>query len=112
MRRVVAAVAPIPAKVILETHYLDEQQIRRVCEIAVEVGMAWVKTATGWAPTGATVEKVAIIADQLKGRIKIKGAGGIRDLDTVRALYRLGATQKLLEQLEQNPELFPELQDE
>jgi deoxyribose-phosphate aldolase len=121
MRRVVAAVAPIPAKVILETHYLDEQQIRRVCEIAVEVGMAWVKTATGWAPTGATVEKVAIIADQLKGRIKIKGAGGIRDLDTVRALYRLGvrrfgmsanATQKLLEQLEQNPEQFPELQDE
>ncbi len=46
MRRVVAAVAPIPAKVILETHYLNEQQIRRVCEIAVEVGMAWVKTAT------------------------------------------------------------------
>ena len=46
-----------------------------MCEIAVEVGMKWVKTSTGWAPTGATVEKVSIIADQLKGRIDIKGAG-------------------------------------
>ncbi len=63
---------PGPAKVILETHYLNEEQIRRVCEIAVEVGMKWVKTSTGWAPTGATVEKVSIIADQLKGRIDIK----------------------------------------
>nr|WP_261232010.1 deoxyribose-phosphate aldolase [Serratia entomophila] len=120
LRRVVEAAAPMPAKVILETHYLNEQQIRRVCDIAVEVGMAWVKTSTGWAPTGATVEKVAIIADQLRGRIQIKGAGGIRDLDTVRALYRLGvrrfgmsaaATQRVLEQLEQDPGLFPELND-
>ncbi len=79
LRRVVEAAAPVPAKVILETHYLNEEQIRRVCEIAVEVGMKWVKTSTGWAPTGATVEKVRIIADQLKGRIDIKGAGGIRD---------------------------------
>ncbi|RCU22132.1 2-deoxyribose-5-phosphate aldolase, partial [Acinetobacter baumannii] len=66
LRRVVEAAAPVPAKVILETHYLNEEQIRRVCEIAVEVGMKWVKTSTGWAPTGATVEKVRIIADQLK----------------------------------------------
>lgn len=120
LRRVVEAAAPVPAKVILETHYLNEQQIRTLCEIAVEVGMAWVKTATGWALTGATVEKVAVIADQLRGRIQIKGAGGIRDLATIRALYRLGArrfgmsaatTQKVLEQLEQDPSLFPELHD-
>ena len=120
LRRVVEAAAPIPAKVILETHYLNEEQIRKVCDIAVDVGMAWVKTSTGWAPTGATEEKVAIIADQLRGRIQIKGAGGIRDLNTVRMLYRLGvrrfgmsaaATQQVLEQLEQNPNLFPELND-
>lgn len=50
LRRVVEAAAPVPAKVILETHYLNEEQIRRVCEIAVEVGMKWVKTSTGWRP--------------------------------------------------------------
>ena len=111
LRRVVEAAAPVPAKVILETHYLNEEQIRRV-------GMKWVKTSTGWAPTGATVEKVSIIADQLKGRIDIKGAGGIRDLATVRALYQLGvrrfgmshgAVTKVLAELEQHPERFPEL---
>lgn len=89
-----------------------------MCDIAVEVGMKWVKTSTGWAPTGATVEKVSIIADQLKGRIDIKGAGGIRDLATVRALYQLGvrrfgmshgAVTKVLAELEQHPERFPEL---
>ncbi|WP_058911477.1 deoxyribose-phosphate aldolase [Entomohabitans teleogrylli] len=118
LRRVVEAAAPVPAKVILETHYLNEQQIRRVCDIAVEVGMKWVKTSTGWAPTGATPEKVRIIADQLQGRIDIKGAGGIRDLATVRELYRLGvrrfgmslnAVTQVLAQLEQDPSLFPEL---
>lgn len=80
--------------------------------------MKWVKTSTGWAPTGATVEKVRIIADQLKGRIDIKGAGGIRDLAAVRALYQLGvrrfgmshgAVTKVLAELEQHPERFPEL---
>jgi deoxyribose-phosphate aldolase len=49
LRRVVEAAAPVPAKVILETHYLNEEQICRVCDIAVEVGMKWVKTSTGWA---------------------------------------------------------------
>ena len=54
----------------------------------------------------------------LKGRIDIKGAGGIRDLATVRALYQLGvrrfgmshgAVTKVLAELEQHPERFPEL---
>lgn len=116
--RVVEAAAPVPAKVILETHHLTEKQIRRVCDIAIEVGMAWVKTSTGWAPTGATVEAVSIIADQLKGRIGIKAAGGIRDLETLRKLYTLGVrrfgvststTLKILEQVEKNPSAFPEL---
>lgn len=120
LQRVVEAAAPVEAKVILETHYLNEEQIRKVCDIAIETGMKWIKTSTGWAPTSATPEKVAIIADQLKGRIQIKGAGGIRDLDSVRTLYRLGVRRfgmsqnsvaKILEQLEQDPALFPELNE-
>ncbi len=75
---VVEAAAPVPAKVILETHYLNEEQICRVCDIAVEVGMKWVKTSTGWAPTGATPEKVSIIAGQLKVASTSK-ARGIRE---------------------------------
>ena len=118
LKAVVDAAHPIPAKVILETHYLNEQQIRTVCDLAVEAGMAWIKTATGWAPTGATPEKVSIIADQLKGRIGIKASGGIRDLELVKTLYDLGVrrfglslatTVKILADLEKNPQLFAAL---
>ena len=118
LRRVVDAAAPVPAKVILETHYLNEEQIRRVCDIAVEVGMKWVKTSTGWAPTGATVANLTIIADQVRGRVGLKAAGGVRTLDDVRAFYRLGvrrfgmslsSARTLLERLDAEPESFPEL---
>ena len=69
LRRVVEAAAPVPAKVILETHYLNEQQIRR-CAISPSRS-AWPgENLHRLAPTGATVEKVAIIADQLRGRIQ------------------------------------------
>lgn len=115
---VVQAAHPVKAKVIVETHYMNEEQLRTLSDIAVDCGMAWVKTATGWTPTGATRENVAIIADQLKGRIGIKASGGIRDLELIKDLYALGVrrfglsistTKKVLEQLEENPELFPEL---
>ena len=118
LKAVVKAAHPIPAKVILEAHYLNEEQIRKVCDVAVEAGMQWIKTGTGWTPTGATVENISIIADQLKGKISIKASGGIRDLELIRELYKKGArrfglsiatTTKVLEQLEAQPELFPEL---
>ncbi|RKF18785.1 deoxyribose-phosphate aldolase [Alginatibacterium sediminis] len=115
----VAAAGEVPAKVILETHYLNEAQIRRVCDIAITAGMTWIKTSTGWAESGATVEKVSIIADQVKGRIGIKAAGGIRDLELIKQLYALGVRRfglslstatMVLSQLEQQPELFRELE--
>lgn len=90
LRDVVQAVH-IPAKVILETHYLKRSQIERACDICVQVGAAFVKTSTGWADTGATVENVGWIAARVAGRTGIKAAGGIRDLDTLLHMYRLGA---------------------
>ncbi|MDG3085348.1 deoxyribose-phosphate aldolase [Vibrio hannami] len=114
----VHAAHPVEAKTILETHYLNEEQIRKVCDIAVESGMAWIKTATGWTPSGATVENISIIADQLDGKIGIKASGGIRSLELIKELYSLGVrrfglsigtTKTVLEQLEAQPELFSEL---
>lgn len=73
LRRVVEAAAPVPAKVILETHYLNEELIRRVCDIAVEVGMKWVKTSTGWAPTAPRWKKSASLPTSLKAESISKG---------------------------------------
>ncbi len=50
----------MPLKVILECHHLTDAQIAEASVIAVDAGAAWVKTGTGWAPTGATLENVKI----------------------------------------------------
>lgn len=90
MRSVIGAVE-VPVKVILETHYLTDEEIRRACELCIAAGAKFVKTATGWAPTGATIKNIALIASCVGNRIGIKAAGGIRDLDTLLKMYQLGA---------------------
>ena len=78
-------------KVILECHWLAEEEIARACEWCAEAGAAWVKTGTGWAPTGATVERIALMSKAVAGRCQVKAAGGIRSLATLQALYDAGA---------------------
>lgn len=90
IRAVVEAAGGVPVKVILECHWLTPEQIRLASELCVEAGAAWVKTGTGWAPTGATLDNLAIIRDAVGGRAGIKASGGVRDLATVVAMYRLG----------------------
>ena len=88
---VVAAAGGRPVKVILECHWLTDEEIARACEWCVEAGAAWVKTGTGWAPTGATVERIALMSKTVAGRCQVKAAGGIRSLATLQVLYDAGA---------------------
>jgi deoxyribose-phosphate aldolase len=80
-----------PVKVILECHYLIENQILRACDLAITAGAAFVKTGTGWAPTGATLENILLIKQHVGNDIGIKASGCIRDLDTLLAMFNLGA---------------------
>jgi deoxyribose-phosphate aldolase len=82
-----------PVKAILECHYLDDRRVRQACDLAITAGAAFVKTGTGWAPTGATLANVALIKAHVSDRIGIKAAGGIRDLETLLQMRRLGATR-------------------
>ena len=90
IRAVVEAAGEVPVKVILECHWLTAEQIRIGSGLCVEAGAKWVKTGTGWAPTGATLENVAIIRDAVNGRAGIKASGGVRDIETLMAMYQLG----------------------
>jgi deoxyribose-phosphate aldolase len=83
--------ASVPLKVILETCYLSNDEIERTTEICVGVKAAYVKTSTGFATGGATVEAVKVMLDAAKGRIKVKASGGIRDRETALAYVRMGA---------------------
>jgi deoxyribose-phosphate aldolase len=90
IRVVVAAAQGVPVKVILEAHYLTDEQIVRASRLCVRAGAAFVKTGTGWAPTGATLHNVAVIRSAIGQSARIKAAGGVRDLPTVIEMLRLG----------------------
>lgn len=78
-------------KVILETAALNEQQIALGCACCVDAGADYVKTSTGFhAGGGATVETVALLREHAPG-LKVKAAGGIRDLPTALGMIEAGA---------------------
>jgi deoxyribose-phosphate aldolase len=93
IRGVVQAAEGIPVKVILEAHYLTDEEIIRGSRIAVRAGAAFVKTGTGWTPTGATLHNVRLIKSAVGDAAGVKAAGGVRDLQTVIEMVRLGATR-------------------
>lgn len=78
-------------KVILETGSLTEDEIMRVCEIAMRVGAEFVKTSTGYGPRGATVEDIRLIRRIVGSVCRVKASGGIRDLAAVTAMIEAGA---------------------
>ncbi|MGQ9501735.1 MAG: deoxyribose-phosphate aldolase [Anaerolineae bacterium] len=91
IRGVVEVANGVPVKVILECYYLTDDEIRRGCELCIQAGAAFVKTGTGWAPTGATLENIALIKACVGDAIGIKASGGIRGLETLTEMYRRGA---------------------
>ena len=91
IRAVVDEAEETPVKVILEAHYLSDDQIRRGAELCLRAGAAFVKTSTGWTPTGATPHNISLIKSVVGDKARIKAAGGIRDLAGLVELYRRGA---------------------
>jgi len=90
---VVAVAGGKIVKVILECCYLDRDQKMAACEAAVEAGASFVKTSTGTAPGGATVEDVALLRSQVPDNVGVKAAGGIRTLADALAMIEAGATR-------------------
>jgi len=78
-------------KVIIECCYLSDGQKRAAMEAAVEAGADYVKTSTGFGPSGASVKDVRLMKDALKGRARIKAAGGIKTLADMMAMQEAGA---------------------
>ncbi len=77
-------------KVIIEAPVLTEEEIKRVCDICVNEGAAFIKTGTGFSgPT--TVDMVKTIKKIVGNNIKIKAAGGINDVETAMAMIKAGA---------------------
>ena len=80
-------------KVIFENAYLDNAQKIRLCEICGELRADWVKTSTGYAPSGATLDDLRLMRSHSPTHVQVKAAGGVRDLDMALAVREVGATR-------------------
>jgi deoxyribose-phosphate aldolase len=78
-------------KVIIETAYLTTEQIREACMICQDAGADFVKTSTGYAPSGAKVEDIRLMRETLSSMIGIKASGGIKTLNFALELIKAGA---------------------
>lgn len=93
IRAVVQAAGSAKVKVILETVFLSREEKIRACELSREAGAAFVKTCTGFAGGGATVEDILLMKSIVGNHCEVKASGGIRDLITAEALLKAGATR-------------------
>jgi len=93
IKAVVDAAQGVPVKSILEIAYLTDDEIKRGSELAVEAGVTFVKTGTGWGPKPTTVDTIRLIKETIGDSAKIKAAGGVRDLDTIYAMKEAGCSR-------------------
>ncbi|MEF8802534.1 MAG: deoxyribose-phosphate aldolase [Halolamina sp.] len=83
----VVAATPLPVKVIIETARLSDGEKRRACEAAEAAGADMVKTSTGFAGGGATVDDVALMSEYLP----VKASGGVGSYEEAIAMLEAGA---------------------
>jgi deoxyribose-phosphate aldolase len=77
-------------KVIFENAYLTPEEIEKVAQLSEASGADFIKTSTGFGPGGATFEDVKRMQQSVGNHIKIKAAGGIRDIETAREYIEMG----------------------
>lgn len=78
-------------KVIIETAYLNDQEIISACKICADAGADFVKTSTGFASAGATVEHIALMRKNLPESVGIKASAGIKNYDQAFQMIQAGA---------------------
>lgn len=90
--RVKEVVAPLPLKVIMEVTLLTDEEIVAASKIIKECGATFIKTGTGW--NGSTrLHHIKLIKDTVGDSILLKVAGGVRDLDTLLEMNRMGVSR-------------------
>lgn len=93
IKAVVEAAGCMPVKSILEIAYLSDDEIARGSLLAVEAGVTYVKTGTGWANKPTTVDTIKLIKRTIGDAALIKAAGGVRTLDTLLEMVDAGCSR-------------------
>jgi deoxyribose-phosphate aldolase len=93
IRAVVEAAQGRLVKVIFENAYLDDAQKIRACGLSASAGAGFVKTSTGFAPSGATIEDLKLMREHSPAHMQVKAAGGVRTLDALLEVMNVGVTR-------------------
>ena len=93
IRAVVEAADGRVVKVIFENAYLDDAQKIRACGLTAAAGAHFVKTSTGFAPSGATIEDLKLMREHSPAHVQVKAAGGVRTLDALLDVMNVGVTR-------------------
>lgn len=80
-------------KAIIETSVLNEEQKISACEIVTDAGADFIKTSTGFAGGGATIEDIRLLRSHVDPDIQVKASGGIRTFEQALAMIQAGATR-------------------
>ena len=89
----VAHAAGAIVKVIFENAYLTDDEKVRACRLTEAAGAEFVKTSTGFAPSGATHDDLRLMRASTSPHVRVKAAGGVRTLDALLAVMNLGVTR-------------------
>jgi deoxyribose-phosphate aldolase len=89
----VAHAAGAIVKVIFENAYLTDEEKIRACRLTEAAGADFVKTSTGFAPSGATHEDLRLMREHTSPHMQVKAAGGVRTLDALLEVMALGVTR-------------------
>ena len=91
--QVVKAASGHSVKVILENAYLTKEEIVKACQLVEAAGAHYVKTSTGFAPTGAILEDVILMRKSVSEKVKVKSAGGVKSLDMLLSFMDAGVSR-------------------
>lgn len=80
-------------KVIFENAYLTDEEKIMACELSEAAGADWVKTSTGFAPGGATLEDLRLMRAHVSAKVQVKAAGGVRTLPALLEVIDAGVTR-------------------
>ena len=83
----------IIVKVILENAYLTKDEIHQACILCEEAGADFVKTSSGYAPGGATIEDLKLMRAAVGPQVQVKAAGGVRSLEAILEVIDVGVTR-------------------
>lgn len=80
-------------KVIFENALLKDEHKKQLCQICGDAGADWVKTSTGYAESGATIDDLKLMRTFSPPHVQVKAAGGVRSFDTLMAVRGVGVTR-------------------